>query len=648
MIYQTKTSKMANSKRRFWNILLVALGIFSIAGYYIYQILIPSGPILDPIPNLVSDKATTSKNIDDNSIDQNPLREVYFGDLHVHTSFSFDAYIGGTTSTPSSAYAFAKGEEANVLGTKFKIKRPLDFAAVTDHAEFIGELYSVKTKGAPSHRSLMAYYFRSIGTDTIKQRDLFNRIAGRIDATDRTHLDLFKGFETTKSAWKVNLEAAEAHYEPGKFTTFAAYEWTKSGLRPNGRLGAHYHRNLFFKDMIVPDYPVSAFEANTTEALWKWMDEITKAGATVMAIPHNSNLAGGGMFLGTNMNGEPIDSEYAKLSNKYEPLVEIHQAKGNSEVNQSIWTTDEFSDFENYSGDAPVENDYARYALKKGLKDEANLGTNPHKYGFIGSTDTHNGIPGNTEEDNAFVGNHARLDLNARNRRIADWILDPKFKTYQVVNPGGLIAVWAEANTRTHVFEAMQRKETYATSGGRIQVRFFAGYDFKQNTTDYEAMVADAYQKGVPMGGDIQFQEGQAPQFLIWAAKDPEGANLDRIQVIKGWYKEGALEEKIFNVALSDDRQVDDQGKVPDLEAPIDWETGSWDKSKGATVLQTIWVDPEFDPEARAFYYLRVLELPTPTYRGWDKIRYEINFPEGTKLSTRERAWSSPIWYSPN
>lgn len=636
----------AAKRKKQLGILAIILLLF-FGGFSLYRYLMPKGPIVDDIPNLVNDKSSKDIEAAEASVNTNPLRNLYFGDLHVHTSLSFDAYIGGTRSTPESAYRFAKGEATEVLGTPVQIRRPLDFAAVTDHAEFMGELYSIQTPGAPAYGSLMARYFRSIGTDTTKQRNLFNRVSGRMGDQERNHLALFQGFETTKSAWKVTLEAADKHYEPGKFTTFAAYEWSLSGLRPNGTLGAHYHRNIIFKNMMVPDYPVSALEAQTPEKLWEWLEEISKAGAEVMAIPHNTNLSGGGMFLDTDQDGKPIDEAYVQQSNKYEPLIEVHQAKGNSEVHQAFWSNDEFSDFENYVLDSPMVNNYVRYALKKGLKDKANLGTNPYQYGMIGSTDTHNGIPGNTEEDGDFIGNHARLDLNPKNRKISSWVLDPSKKTYEVVNPGGLVAVWAEANTRGHIYDAMKRKETYATSGGRIQLRFFAGYDFNTSPTNHDELFEDAYQNGVPMGSDLEIQEGQSPQFLIWAAKDPEGANLDRVQVIKGWYENGELHETIYTAAVSDNRTIEEDGSVADTDAAIDWDTGAWDESKGAVELKTIWTDPDFNSNAHAFYYLRVLELPTPSWRGWDKIKHGIKFPEGTPLTVRERAWSSPIWYSP-
>ncbi len=626
--------------RKTISILIAVLLGLGVIGFAIYKHQFPSGPILNDVPNPVSDKATTSKDFDESTVPTNTLRNAYFGDLHVHTNYSFDAYIGSTRVNPDQAYQFAKGEVIEILGVKGKISRPLDFAAVTDHSEFLGEVHTIRRPEAAAHNAYVPRLIRGLGTDTVKMLQVFiNRMRQTTSKKPRGHLKFFRGFETTKTAWLEQVETAEQHYEPGQFTTFAAYEWTL------GISGAHLHRNIFFRDMKVPDYPISSLEARTPEDMWTYLEDISKQGATVMAIPHNTNLSGGMAFTNVDKNGNPIDSKYATRSHKWEPLVEIHQAKGNSEVYAPLWQNDEFADFENYE-QAPVKKtSYVRYALKKGLEHQEKLGVNPYKYGLIGSTDTHSGTPGNTEEADTFLSNHAALDLYAHNRRKNRWALNLKKNPYQTINPGGLIGVWAEANTRGHLFDAMQRKETFATSGGRILVRFFAGYDFDGSYNSIDDLVKDGYAKGVPMGGDIQLKNGKAPSFLIWATKDAESANLDRIQVIKGWYKDGELHEKIYNVALSDNRKVNTDGSVPDNGATVNMETGAWSKDKGAIELQTVWTDPEFDAEVNAFYYLRVLELPTASYRLWDQIRYGIEFPEGTDLIIRERAWSSPIWY---
>lgn len=618
-----------------FRIVLLVIAILAIAGYFIYKMLFPTIN-LEEVANPVRDRATISKDLDESSITTNPNKNLYWGDLHIHTNLSFDAYIGGNRATPSDAYRFAKGEEIEVIERKVKIDRPLDFAAITDHSEYLGELYSIQTEGSPGHNAFIPRIFRSIGLDTVKQRDLFLSSIDRV-SNEPSHMPFFQGYETTKKAWDIELAAAEEHYQPGKFTTFAGYEWT------SGAAQSHIHRNIIFKNMMVPDYPISALEARDGESILSFLDKITQQGATVMAIPHNTNLSLGHGFAEKT-------KEYALLRNKYEPLVEVHQAKGNSEVHAQFWKGDEFANYENYAYSPTTENNYVRFALKDGLRQKEKYGVNPHKYGMIGSTDTHNSLPGNTDEWSTFIGNHSLLDRDAEVRSSREWVLEwgSGKRVQDAVNPGGLVAVWADANTRNHIYDALQRKEAYATSGGRISVRFFGGYDFEDSHENYNEMVEDGYAKGVPMGSDLtKNAENKAPTFLIWASKDPEGANLDRIQVIKGWYKEGQLSEKIFTVALSDERIVNPDGSVLSNNAQVNMETGAWDKSKGATELSTTWSDPEFDPSAEAFYYLRVIENPTARYTLWDKIRYGVSYDEKTPLITRERAWSSPIWYSP-
>jgi hypothetical protein len=617
-------------------IVLTVISILIIGGFFLYKYLFPSIN-LEAVPNSVRDRASLSKNLDISNIPTNPQKNLYWGDLHVHTNLSFDAYIGGNRATPSEAYRFAKGETIDVIERKVKIDRPLDFAAVTDHSEFLGELYSIQNEGAPAYNAFIPRLFRSIGLDTVKQRKLFLRSVGSAER-ERAHMPFFQGFETTKKAWDIVLEAAEKFYDPGKFTTFAAYEWTMN----NG--GAHLHRNIIFRDMVVPDYPISALEAKDDESILKFLDLISQQGATVLAIPHNTNLSSGNAFVDKT-------KEYAQLRNKYEPLIEVHQAKGNSEVNAKFWQEDEFANYENYSYTPDYKHDFVRFALKDGLRQKEKYGVNPYKFGLIGSTDTHNSLPGNTDEWSEFVGNHSLLDRDAKARAERLWILEwgSGKKVQEAINPGGLVAVWAEANTRPHIYDALKRREAYATSGGRIQVRFFGGFNFASNYADYETLVKEGYEKGVPMGSDLEATKAdQSPSFIIWASKDPEGANLDRIQVIKGWVKNGKLEEKIFNVALSDDRVVASDGSVPSNNATVNRTTGAWDRTKGAVELSTVWTDPEFDPTLNAFYYLRVLENPTARYTLWDEIRYGVKYDANTPRIIQERAWSSPIWYAPN
>ena len=627
-------------KRTKW---LIALAVLAGLGYYAYTILLPSAPVLDDVPNPTRNRST--KVIDESKAAVNELKNAYFGDLHIHTNFSFDAYLGGTIATPSDAYRYAKGEKIEIFGTTVQLRRPLDFAAVTDHSEFIGEFYSVQTPGK-GYYNLIAHTLRGAANDTIKGLALFERLRNKPSHGPREHMKFFKGYETTKKAWDIILEANEAHYQPGKFTTLVGYEWS------HAYDGAHLHRNVIFKDMIVPDYPVSSIEARDVEALWNSLATYEKSGASVLAIPHNSNLSRGLAFADKKQDGSPIDKAYVEQANKYEPLVEIFQVKGNSEVHPMFWKNDEFANIEQSTFLPPKEASYVRYALKKGLEYEDKLGKNPFKYGLMGSTDTHNATGGNTEENGTFMGNHTVLDVNVNARLNQNWVMkisdiDDK-KVYEAINPGGLVAVWAKTNIRTDIWNALKNKETYGTSGNRMKVRFFGGYAFDKKYDTYETFVNAGYNQGVPMGGDLmQDDKNRTPSFLIWAMKDPESANLDRLQVIKGWYKNGQLEEKIYNVALSDNRKVNADGSVPDNGATVNLQTGEWSKDKGATNFMITWTDPDFDPAAKAFYYVRVVELPSARFTLWDQIRYNMKYPAGTPLTVRELAWSSPIWYNP-
>ena len=645
---------MAPSNKRIilTTILLAVLFI----GGIIFNSLFPEGPILDPVPNPISDKTRTERFRDENQLTPNPQRNLYFGDLHVHTSLSLDAYVGGTLANPEDAYQFARGNAIKVLGKEVQIDRPLDFSAVTDHAEAIGELITVQNADEPGHKAILPRLFRAIHEpdepnysihdpdnpvyiDTSRQRKLFNTALHNAGVENPTHPRFFRGYKTTAKAWDIILDAAEKFYEPGKFTTFAGYEWSQF----RGR--AHLHRNIIFRDMMLPDYPLSSFELKHEEALWTWLQHITDEGATAMAIPHNTNLADGGAFSDRNANGNPMTTEYAQLRQDFEPLIEIHQAKGSSEVHAAFWKNDEFAGFENYAHSPPQKNNYVRWALKKGLEHEHTHGVNPFKFGIIGSTDTHTATPGKVAE-NSNTGNNAIADFFPEARAAQRWVLDESLLVYEVVNPGGLVAVWAEENTRGYIYDALKQKECYATSGSRIQLRFFGGNGFKGDYNSNDALVNDGYANGVPMGRDLPNNTANA-SFLIWAKKDSIGAGLDRLQVVKGWHKDGELHEKIFNVALSDDRRVNGDGTVLDNGATVDLKTGAFSTDLGAEELLVVWNDPEFDPEAKAFYYVRVIEIPTASWQLWDQIRYGTQYPDHISMTVRERAWSSPIWYSP-
>ncbi|MCA0934272.1 DUF3604 domain-containing protein [Vibrio alginolyticus] len=575
----------------------------------------------------------------ESDVPKNPLKEAYFGEQHVHTGVSMDAFIAGNRLTPDDAYRFAQGEEIMVNGRMHKIKRPLDFVAVTDHSEFMGEAYSLMNEGAPGYDHEIAVAFREApDLDTALKlygKYVLTPLAGGGDP----HPEFFQGIDAIKSTWKKNYEATEKHYQPGKFTTIHAYEWTSA---PGG---SNQHRNVFFRDTNVPDMPFSSNDGADPEMLWAWMQTQRDDGKKVFAIPHNSNESKGLLFAEASLTGVPINDEYAKTRASMEPLVEMMQVKGNSEVVPNFWPNDEFADFENaltiqkFNGRGFVKENFVRYGLGRGIKYHAELGINPFKYGFVGGTDSHNGTPSNVEEDNYSVGSHGYADQTARVRSAS--MLDGEMSIADS-NPGALTAVWAESNTRGAIWDSMLAKETFATSGPRMKVRFFAGQGFSKNYASYEALVTDGYKKGVPMGGD--YQGSKAPQFLVWAMKDPIGPNLDRIQIIKGWIENGEPRDTVYNAVASGNRLKSD-GTVAPIDAPINLKTGEFNSEKGAPELMGVWTDPNWDPKQEAFYYVRVLQLPTARWTLYDELREGVKYPDDVKRQIVERAWASPIWY---
>jgi hypothetical protein len=572
-------------------------------------------------------------------VEQNPLKEAYFGETHVHTGVSMDAFIAGTRLTPDDAYRFAKGEEMMVNGSMHKIKRPLDFCAVTDHSEFMGEAYSLMNEGAPGYDDKVAVSFRE-APDLKTALELYNKyVLTPLAGGGSPHPDFFQGAEAIKSTWKKNYEATEKHYEPGKFTTIHAYEWTSA---PGG---ANQHRNVFFRDNNVPDMPFSANEGADPEELWAWMEEQRAEGKKVFAVPHNSNESKGLLFAEASLSGKPIDKKYADTRASMEPLIEMMQVKGNSEVIPNFWPNDEFADFENattiqqFNGRAFIKENFVRYGLGRGLKYYDQLGINPFKYGFVGGTDNHNGTPSNVEEDNYKVGSHGLADRTAKVRSTSN--LEGEMLIADA-SPGALAAVWATSNTRGAIWDSMLAKETFATSGPRMKVRAFAGQGFAPSYDSYEALVKDGYAKGVPMGGD--YKGDKAPQFLVWAVKDPIGPNLDRIQIIKGWYEDGEMRDTVYNVVASGDRLQKD-GSVTPIDAPIDLKTGAFNKEKGSPELKGVWTDPDYDPNQQAYYYVRVLQLPTARWTLYDEIRSGVKYPDSVKKQIVERAWGSPFWH---
>jgi hypothetical protein len=591
----------------------------------------------------ISTKVTTAQEVQVD-INVNSLKDAYFGETHIHTSVSMDAFIGGTRISVEDAYRFAQGKEILVNGSPMKLKRPLDFCAITDHAEYLGETYTLMNPGTPGYDDPVAKQIREV--DNLEDAlALFIKYVVTPNRTgSKPHPDFWQGIESVKSQWKKNFEATERYNQPGKFTTFHAFEWSSAPSAGN------LHRNVFFRDSVVPDLPFSAVDGRDPQQLWVWMKEQKAKGFRVFAIPHNSNGSKGLMFPEEDLSGNSLGVEYINMRNEMEPGIEMMQIKGNSEVYPKFWSNDEFANFEtaesiqDFSDRTFQERNFVRYGLKRGLKYQDDMGANPFKYGFIGGTDNHNGAPGNTEEDNYSVGSHGLADQTAEDR--VNNVIDGWATAYDI-NPGALTGVWSESNTRGAIWDAVKRKETFATSGPRIKVRMFGGFNFENTYEDYEAMVEAGMQLGVPMGGDLPPVSYGAPKFLVWATKDPIGPNLDRVQIIKGWIENGDMKEEVYNVAVSDDREIKADGTVEPLEAPVNLENGAYAIDKGAPVLSIVWEDPAFDSSQQAFYYARVIQLPTARWTLWDEIREEVKYPERVAKTIQERAWGSPIWYKP-
>lgn len=585
-------------------------------------------------------------------IARNENRNLLWGDLHIHTSYSTDAYTLGVRATPDDAYRFARGATIeHGAGYPIRIDRPLDFAAVTDHSEYMGVARVDEAMVLPLEE-------RSLRERLLNDGPLSLAYAMLNTVRKVTGLDTYASSPVargiTLDAWRLMVETADAHYRPGAFTTLVGYEWTSM---PDGQ---NLHRNVIYRDTNVPTMPYSSLDSGNPEDLWDALDQQRAEGKTVLAIPHNGNVSNGLMYERQQADGSPMTKAYAQQRMRNEPISEILQIKGTSDTHPLLSPEDEFADFEIMSAQLSASADpseprgsYARDALRAGIEFSHSEGFNPYRFGVIGSSDSHN-ASSSVEEDN----HHGKLPLmdGSAGLRLAESIYLPG-SAHRARNWGaaGLAGVWAQENTRESVYDALMRKETYATSGPRISLRFFCGYGYSPGILRSPRLLEQAYAGGVPMGGTLAGQDtgnkpGQnsvAPAFIVWVAKDPEGANLDRLQIIKGWVDEqGASHEKIYDIALSDGRQVDATGAVPAVGNTVDVASATYTNTIGAGQLSGYWEDPDFDPSTEAFYYARAIEIPTPRWSTYDAMRLGVAAPDPTSL--QERAISSAIWFDPH
>jgi hypothetical protein len=593
----------------------------------------------------------TQEKVSENEVKSNPLNDVYWGDTHLHTDLSLDAGAMGNRIGMDEAYRFALGEEVtSSSGLKAKLSRPLDFLVIADHSDgmgifpqlFAGEGSIMSTPEGKRWGKLLGE-----GKDVEAFNDILTNFSqGTISFKTNDE-------NIMRPVWEKVVKAAEKYNNPGKFTAFIGYEWTSFIS------GNNLHRVVIYRDngdKTKGHLPYTKEDSEDPEDLWKNMAMYEKnTGGQVLAIPHNGNLSNGIMFAETRVNGEPVDETYAKERFKREPLYEVTQIKGDGEAHPYLSPNDEFADFENWDRTNldysqlktkdMLQYEYARSALKNGIKYQKEMGINPFKFGMIGSTDSHTSL--STADDNNYFGKASNGEPSKE--RWDHPFVKSKLGTIYTHETiaSGYAAVWAKSNTRKDLYDAMARKETYGTTGSRIKLRFFGGWDF--NEADLKDNHAQAgYDKGVPMGGDLTAPSSDAPSFMVHAIMDPESGSLDRVQVVKGWVNaDGSLGEKVYDVAWSGDRKMDRNGKVPSVGNNVNVEDATWSNDIGAVELSQIWTDPNFDATQEAFYYVRVIEIPTPRWTLYDKVRYGAELGPEIKLTTTERAYSSPIWYTP-
>lgn len=638
---------------------VLALAVLGVAGFLLFA---------RHDPDLVLAAAKTLAPEENASYpDANPQKNAYFGELHLHTAYSMDSNVFGTKIDPRGAYRFAKGEEVEIgnTGIKQRISAPLDFSAVTDHAEGIGMISQCYTPGSGSYWSLECIGVR------YKVLLIFPRLFKANIQSGTTSAYYPKGpcgpdgrmcINAAHTVWEDIQNAANEHYQPGKFTTFIGFEYS-----PTLENGGMIHRNVIFRGAKVPNTVFGAADG-FAEDLLRWLDVQCTDTCKALSIPHNPNFSWGLMFGDRNANATAITKENLQLRAKYETLVEIFQAKGGSECARGLGNTDEECGFENlfrackpgedvvdpktglHPDHCVAQNDMVRNVLRRGLTEEKKWGFNPYKLGIVGGTDNHNGTPGDTNE-RTYNGHGAPNDSTPELRLgMKETIVSKTLGLPTTgINPGGLTGVWAEQNTRASIWDGLKRRESWGTSGTRLRLRFFGGYDLPSDLHQQADMLKTAYAKAVPMGGDLAASTGKAPAFVVWAMRDANSAPLQRIQIVKGWVEGDSTKEAVYDVVCSDNLKPDAKTHLcANNGAKVNLKDCSITADKGAAELATTWTDPDFHAGASAFYYVRVLENPVCRYSQHDANKLGVAHPAGFPSTVQERAWSSPIWYSPS
>ena len=690
------------------NTLLVFIGLYILTLMFIYIDVYDSRPLISLFKKIQSNSALE---VIDFSVKKNEIikpkpkankdRNPYYGDLHVHTKYSFDAYVFGVTASPDDAYRYAKGESIkHPLGYEMKLREPLDFYAVTDHGFYMGMIQAYADTSTDISQNDFAKPFHNLNdldNQTVEsaavRTNIFSSVLGAtiIQPYPDWHPQLLRAYFTRntqtalrsfdydihKSAWADVARSANEHNDPGHFTTFIGYEFTTSTDIEGGNL----HRNVIFNSSKASIRPWTRIDSINPEDLWTWQDRLREKGVDTIAMPHNSNGSNGQMFEMETFKGNAIDIEYAKKRMRNEPIVEITQVKGTSETHPLLSPDDDWADFEIMDtrvGSIPPtyskpSGSYVREAYLNGLTLDFTRQGNPYKFGLIGSTDTH--VAASSLDESNYWSKVGLLDGDSQNRgsvpledenveileeytrAFSQPLSTVNFNQGEYANTGftqwgasGLAVAWAEENTRESIFNAFRRKETFATTGTRIAVRFFGGFNLSSIDLDSESLVSDAYSIGVTMGSDLLSFEGQTPEFIVWAQKDKNGAPLQRVQIIKGWVDmaSGRPKEKIFDVACSDGLQPNPNTNIcPDNGAKVNINDCSISSNVGSSELKTIWKDPEFVKENKSFYYVRVLENPTCRWSTWDAIKSGYKPREDLHETIQERAWTSPIWFIP-